>query len=179
MSESVDRISSVMAGTPRRWLDLTETAPGDLLERPAAAGEWSAVDCLRHLLQSERHVFSRRIEQFLAGDEELTLVDPASIPPAAERTAREMAEAFARAREENLRVVAGLRPEDLERTSRSRRFGQVTLGLSLRQMALHDLEHLMQAERALFQGLLVDSGPLRAAYAALDVEASPAEAPAS
>jgi len=170
MSESLESFSSVLGATPRRWVDLTATVPGELLERPAAAGEWSAVDCLRHLLEADRHVFPRRVRQFLAGDEELTVVDPSAIPPVPEGTAREMAEALARVREENLGLLASLRPEDLERTSRSRRFGPVTLGLVLRQWAIHDLEHVIQAERALFQGLLVDSGPLREAYAALDQE---------
>jgi hypothetical protein len=172
MAESMDRISSVMAGTARRWLDLTAAVPDDLLERPAVAGEWSAVDCLRHLLQADRHVFPSRVQQFLAGDEELGRIDPSTIPTIEERTAREMADAFARAREENVRLIGGLRPEDLERTARSLRLGPISLGMLLRQWALHDLEHLVQAERALFQGVLVESGePLRTAYAALDMEA--------
>jgi hypothetical protein len=166
-----------MAATARRWLDLTALLPGDLLERPAVAGEWSAVDCLRHLVQTERHVFPARVRQFLAGDEELRPVDPATILPVQERTARELAQAFARMREKNLGLVAGLRPQDLELTATSRRLGPVTLGLVLKQWALHDLEHLVQAERALFQGLLVESGPLRAIYAAMDLEATPVEAP--
>jgi len=179
MAESVDRISSLLAGTARRWLDLAAAVPDDLLERPAVAGEWSAVDCLRHTLQADRHIFPSRVEQFLAGDQELGRIDPSTIPPAAERTAREMADAFVRTREENMRLVAGLRPEDLERTARSPRLGEVTLGTLLPQWALHDLEHLMQAERALFQGLLVESGPqLRAVYAAHDMEAQ-VQAPAS
>jgi hypothetical protein len=177
MSESLESFSSLLGATPRRWLELTATVPAELLERPAAAGEWSAVDCLRHLLQADRHVFPSRVRQFLAGDEELSVVDPSAIPPMPERTAREMAEALARTREENLGLLASLRPEDLERTSRSRRFGPVPLDLILRQWALHDLEHVIQAERALFQGLLVDSGPLRAFYAALDQE--PVEAPST
>ena len=177
MSESLESFSSVLGASPRRWLDLIATVPGELLERPAVAGEWSAADCLRHLLQADRHVFPARIRQFLAGDEELSVVDPSAIPPMPERTAREMAEAFARTREVNLGLLASLGPEDLERTSRSRRFGPVALGMVLRQWAMHDLEHLIQAERALFQGLLVDSGPLRAFYAALDQERVEAPSP--
>jgi hypothetical protein len=178
MAESVDRISSLMAGTARRWLDLVAAVPDDLLERPAAAGEWSVVDCLRHTMEAERHVFPARVQQFLAGEAELPPFDPAALPAATERTASEMAAAFAGAREENMRLIAGLRPEDLERTSRSRRLGPITLAMLLRQWALHDLEHLMQAERALFQGVLVESGaPLRTAYAALDLEV--AQAPSS
>ena len=177
MPESMDRISSVLATSPRRWLDLAVTVPEEVLERPAVAGEWSAVDCLRHLLQADRHVFPRRVEQFLAGDEELGVVDPSTFPPMEERTVRELAEAFARVREENLGMLAALSPGDLERTSRSRRFGPLTLGDAVNQWALHDLEHLLQGERALLQGFVVQSGPLRAFYRALDMEAGPVEAP--
>jgi DinB superfamily len=177
MPESLDRISSVLATSPRRWLDLAASLPEDLLERPAMAGEWSAVDCLRHLLQADRHVFPGRVEQFLAGHEELGVVDPATFPPVEERTAPELAEAFARVREDNLGMLAALSPGDLERTSRSRRFGPITLGDAVHQWALHDLEHLIQAERALLQSFVVQSGSLRALYRALDMEAGTVEAP--
>jgi hypothetical protein len=167
----MDRVSSVLAATARRWLDLTASVTGDLIERPAAAGEWSAVDCLRHLLEAERHVFPGRVRQFLAGVEDLGVANPSAIPPTPERTARELAEAFARVREENVGLIATLRPEDLERTATSRRLGPITLGDLLHQWAVHDLEHLVQAERALLQAFLVESGPVRAAYAHLDLEA--------
>jgi hypothetical protein len=178
MPESMERISTVLATSPRRWLDLAVTVPEDVLERPARTGDWSAVDCLRHLLQADRHIFPGRLEQFLAGDEELAVVDPASIPPAEERTARELAEAFARAREENLGKMAVLSSEDLERTSRSRRLGPVSLADLVHQWALHDLEHMVQAERAVLQAFVVQSGPLRQFYRALDLEAEPEEPPA-
>jgi uncharacterized damage-inducible protein DinB len=175
MPESVDRIVSVLATSPRRWLDLASTVPGDVLERPAMAGEWSVVDCMRHLLQADRHIFPRRIEQFLAGDEDLGVVDPSAFPAIEERTARELAEAFVRVREENLATLAALTSGDIARTSRSRRLGLVTLGDVLCQWALHDLEHLLQGERALLQAFVVQSGSLRPFYRALDMEAGPPE----
>jgi uncharacterized damage-inducible protein DinB len=175
MPEPMDRIASVLATSSRRWLDLASTVPEDELERPAMAGEWSVVDCLRHLLQADRHIFPRRLEQFLAGDEELGVVDPSTFPPMEERTPRDLAEAFVRVREENLRKLGALTPGDIGRTSRSRRLGLVTLGDMLCQWALHDLEHLLQGERALLQAFVVQSGPLRPFYRALDMEAGPAE----
>ena len=165
MAGTVERISAVMATTPRRWLDLAATVSEDVLTRPAAEGEWSVVDCLRHLLQADRHVFPGRIRQFLAGDPQLAPIDPSAIPPITEQTAGELAEAFARAREENLALVASLKPEDLELTGMSRRLGQVTLRDMLLQWAVHDLEHLAQADRALQQAFLVESPPLQAVYA--------------
>ena len=172
MSDAVDRVSAVLATTARRWRDLTETVPEDVLERPAAAGEWSAVDCLRHQVTADRHVLPARVRQFLAGVEELPPINPAELTVPTERTARELAEAFARVRAENLAMIAALRPDDLARTATSRRLGPVTLEHMLYQWAIHDLEHVLQAERALMQALLVDSGPVRTAYAAFDQEAA-------
>jgi len=168
VAETVERISAVMATTARRWVDLTAAVPTEALERPAAAGEWSAVDCLRHLLLAERHVFPGRVEQFLAGSEELSPVDPAAIPAAPETTAAELSKAFARAREENLATVSSLRPADLDRQATSRRLGRITLRDVLLQWAVHDLDHLAQAEHALAQGLLAESPQLEAAYAERD-----------
>jgi uncharacterized damage-inducible protein DinB len=165
VAETLERISALIATTPRRWLDLAAAVPDEALERPAAAGEWSAVDCLRHLLQAERHVFPVRVEQFLTGSEMLSPVDPSAIPRPPETTARELAEAFARAREENLTTFSSLRPEDLERPATSRRLGRITLRDLMLQWAVHDLDHLAQAERALAEGLLAESPQLEAAYA--------------
>ena len=50
-------ITSVLSTTPSRWQNLTETLPTELLIRPPAINEWSALDCLRHLLDTEQLVF--------------------------------------------------------------------------------------------------------------------------
>ena len=59
----------VLETTPTRWLELVEKLPADLLCRPPAAGEWSAVDCLQHLVDAEQWVFPARIEAILAGQD--------------------------------------------------------------------------------------------------------------
>jgi hypothetical protein len=171
----MDRISSVMATTARRWLDLAATVPDNVLERPAVAGEWSVVDCLRHLLNVERNVFPTQVARFMAGVEELGPLDQAAFPPVEERTARELAEAFARKREENLAMLAALSPEDLERTARSPEHGPVVLGDVVQVWALHDLEHVIQVDRTLQQAFVAGSGRLRPLYRALDMEAGAVE----
>jgi hypothetical protein len=48
---------AVLTTTPERWLSLIAALPAELLERPPSAGEWSAVGCLHHLVETERLVF--------------------------------------------------------------------------------------------------------------------------
>ncbi|HKS70135.1 MAG TPA: DinB family protein, partial [Ktedonobacterales bacterium] len=56
---------AVLETTGPRWLRLTQTVPDELLTRIPAPDEWSAVDCLRHLLEVERTVFPVRVRAIL------------------------------------------------------------------------------------------------------------------
>ncbi|MBO0684048.1 MAG: DinB family protein, partial [Candidatus Dormibacteraeota bacterium] len=46
---------AVLTTTPERWLRLVELLPEEVLERPPVSDKWSATDCLRHMLASERN----------------------------------------------------------------------------------------------------------------------------
>ncbi len=69
----LNAIRRVLATTVPRWLPLIETLPPDLLERPPSAGEWSAAECLEHLLHAERAVFGVRLRHLLEGRPELVI----------------------------------------------------------------------------------------------------------
>ena len=58
-----------MSTTPERWERLTGTLPEALLQRKPAAEEWSAVDCLQHLVDTEGGVFPVRVRYFLRGED--------------------------------------------------------------------------------------------------------------
>jgi hypothetical protein len=60
------RIKSILSTTAARWLSLTETIPNDLLTRSPAPNEWSALECLGHLLATEQWVFPVRARALLA-----------------------------------------------------------------------------------------------------------------
>ena len=53
MNELYARLSPVLATTPGRWSALAEALPIELFQRIPAPGEWSAIDCLRHLRDVE------------------------------------------------------------------------------------------------------------------------------
>jgi hypothetical protein len=153
---------AILATTPTRWVSLTESLPIDLLIRPPADGQWSAAECLRHLLDVERSVFPTRVRAFLAG-QDFPGFDPDAQPPVDLRRAAEMARELAALREQSLALLAQLTPADLSRIARHAELGPVTLGDMLHEWAAHDLNHTVQAERALMQPFIAGSGPWRAA----------------
>src|SRR5258708_19835089 len=68
---------AVLAATPPRWDQLAHNIPADVFARPAAPGQWSALNCLQHLIDAERFVFPLRVRAFLAG-RDFEAFDPAA-----------------------------------------------------------------------------------------------------
>jgi uncharacterized damage-inducible protein DinB len=164
---------SILATTPQRWASLAESVPEELLQRPPSLGEWSAADCLRHLLTVERDLLGVRLRHILDGQGELIPYDPnAPREPIVERSLREMIAAFLAARRETNEIVANLKPEDLDRSSFHPEYQvDVTLGELLDLWAAHDLQHTVQAEEALMQAFIPGTSVWRPEFAAHDVEA--------
>jgi hypothetical protein len=158
MDEFLATIQGILSATPARWTELARTAPASLLSRAPAAGEWSALECLQHLLDTEEFVFPVRIPAFLAG-QDFPAFNPAADgrAPAAQNPAA-LAEKFARLRADNLRLLAPVTAADLERRARHAELGMVTLGEMLNEWAAHDLNHTIQAERAIMQPFIQGSG---------------------
>jgi hypothetical protein len=86
-------------------------------------------------------------------------------------TPAELAATFAQHRAENLALLAGVTPADLDRTAQHSELGLVTLGQLLNEWAAHDLMHTVQAERALMQPFVHGTGPWRPYFHDHDLEA--------
>lgn len=151
---------SVLSATPRRWLDLARTLPAELLYRQPAEGEWSAMQCLGHLVDTEMGVFPFRVAAILKG-EDFPAFDPDKegnqIPAPGGQLA--FAEKFAGLREQALEVLAQVGPGDLARTGTHSQLGVVTLGQLVHEWAGHDLMHTVQGERAMMQPFIDGCGP--------------------
>lgn len=172
--EHLRLVQQMLSTTPPRWLYLTEALPDELLTRAPAPGEWSAMDCLRHLIDTEREVFPVRVRTFLAG-QNITPFNPdeqGSRSPAGGDIPTVLAEDFARLRAENLGLLAQLQPEDLNRASTHAELGRVTLGEMLDEWVAHDLNHTIQGERALMQPFIAGCGPWRESFRDHDAAAS-------
>jgi hypothetical protein len=111
-------------------------------------------------MDTERWVFPVRVGCFLRGE------DFPAFNPGEQGTVHELdddprrlAEEFRRLRAESLFMLAGLTSQDLERSAVHAELGPVTLGEMLHQWAAHDLNHTVQAQRAIMQPFIAGSGP--------------------
>jgi N-glycosidase YbiA len=161
MDDVIDSTRAVLSATPARWRELAKTVPSELLERAPKTGEWSALDCLRHLVDTERWVFPPRVRAFLAGEDFAAFDPDAEGSHSGGQPAEALAEELARLRDDSLALLGELTAADLERTARHAELGSVTLGEMLHEWAAHDLMHTVQAERALMQPFIMGTGPWR------------------
>jgi hypothetical protein len=173
MDQVIGRVREVLTTTPDRWRVLAACVDAGMMARRPAPEEWSATECLQHLLDTETQAFVVRTESFLAG-RDLTAFDPDAAGSRPEPTADPavLAKRFAEARSRSLAVFDRVAPADLVRTARHSELGVVTLREMLNEWAAHDLMHTVQAERALMQPFIVDTGKWRGFFVDHDVEAA-------
>jgi DinB superfamily len=164
MNTWLEDVQAVLSSTPERWQRLVSTLPTPLLTRAPAEGEWSALDCLQHLLDAERVANPVRLKAFLAGQDFEDFDPNQSHGATGALTPAQLAEAFAEHRRENLVLIKQVKEGDLERTAQHPRLGTVTLAEMLHNWAGHDLMHTVQAERALMQPFMLGCGPWRTFY---------------
>jgi len=171
MDDLLPHVLSVLSTTPERWRALAGTLDPDLLSRPPAPGEWSALECLQHLLATERDVFPVRVAAIMAG-RDFEAFDPDAAGATSEPgDPAEVVAQFEALRARSLQAVTALTPGDLGRTARHAELGHVTLEQLLNEWAGHDLMHTVQAERAIMQPFIAGSGPWRGYFADHEVPA--------
>jgi len=166
MATNIEWIRRVLDTTADRWVKLAETVPTDLITLNPLPSEWSARECLGHLVDTERDVFPARLRCLLAGedfpgfdpDAQGTRPDGAAVAPV-------LAREFQRMRAESLAALRVVTAGDLGRTARHAELGMVTLEELLNEWAAHDLMHTVQAERALMQPFITGSGPWQSYFA--------------
>ena len=169
MIKPLDIILPVLESTPARWIALCETIAPELLHRKPAAEEWSALDCLIHILDTEKNIFPMRVRAFLAGDNFPAFNPDQEGMHGASQTPAELAGEFISLRAGSLALLKTLSAEDLARTALHAELGLVTLEQMLQEWAGHDLNHTIQAERALMQPFIAGCGPWRKYFADHDI----------
>ena len=163
MTDVLAKVKAVLASTATRWLNITEVLPVDLLNRQPAAGAWSATECLIHLLDTE-HIFPARVQALLEG-QAIPAFDP-DTQGTKNTTASpgNVAADFADLRQASLAVLERVAPQDFNRTAEHSELGTVTLGQLLHEWSAHDLNHTIQAERAVMQPFIQGCGPWRSYF---------------
>jgi hypothetical protein len=140
--------------------------PPDLFRRKPATKEWSAFDCLQHLLDTERGVFPPRIGHLLRG-EDFPAFDPDSQGTVQRGDLKpgELAREFGRLRWGSLSLLSRLSPGDLVRKARHAELGPVTMNELIHEWAGHDLMHTVQGEHAILQPFIEGCGPWKPYFA--------------
>jgi hypothetical protein len=156
----LEDVQAVLSITPERWQRLVGTLPIDLLARPPAASEWSALNCLQHLRDAE-YLFPVRCRAFLAGQDFHDFDPKRAAADADSQTPSQLVAAFTRSRKASLALLKQVKDGDLGRTAQHPKLGEVTLAEMLHTWAAHDLMHTVQAERALMQSFMLGCGPWR------------------
>jgi hypothetical protein len=115
--------------------------------RPAP-GEWSANECLGHIIEADKRGFGGRIARILDEDgvaeqgwDQLAV---AAARRDNERTVRDILEEFRTGRDAGIALVDGLRTDQLERAAVHDRVGRVTVQDLLHEWVFHDRNHLRQ-----------------------------------
>ena len=123
--------------------------------RPAP-GEWSANECVGHLIEADQRGFVGRIRTILAaaGDDGagaeppvLATWDPPAVAAARrdhERPVTELIETFASLRADGVALVRALRPEDLGRSGFHPEVGVLRVDELLGEWVHHDRNHVRQ-----------------------------------
>ena len=105
---------TILRTTPLRWENLAENVSAEMLNHVPAPGEWSALDCLLHLIEVETFVIPVRVKNILAGQ------DFAAFNPDSQRkqdmgqlSPVQIATQFSALRRESLKLFDQLTPADL------------------------------------------------------------------
>jgi len=115
-------------------------------------GEWSANECVGHLIEAEQRGFAGRIRTILAADHpdlppDLEDWDPPAVAEARrdhERDGRELAAEFVALRADGIALVLSLGPADLVRRGRHPEVGDLRVGDVLGEWVHHDRNHIRQ-----------------------------------
>jgi uncharacterized damage-inducible protein DinB len=155
---------SILSNTPIRWANLVQMIPLDLLTMRPAPNEWSALECLQHLVDVERISTHVRLKALMAG-QAFPAFNPDEQPPKAAPTI-DLANEFANLRRESLILLEQVTVADLERRALHAEYGMVTMSEFLHHIAAHDLMHTVQAEQAMMQPLIKGCGAWDVNYTA-------------
>ena len=167
MDNLLANLKAVMQSTPQRFQQFVEIYPDDLIRRQPKEGEWSALECLVHLIDTDRDIFSVRVKTFMAGEKEMKAFfpDEEGTKLTDDVTAADLLQQFNKLRTENLKLIDTITDADLSRTAVHSELGEITLSQLLHEWGGHDLMHTVQAEQAMIQPFIAGCEPWKEYFA--------------
>jgi hypothetical protein len=115
-------------------------------------GEWSANECVGHLIEAERRGFAGRVQAILAADRpdiavDLEVWDPPAVAEARrdhERSGSDLVAEFVALRAAGVALVRGLEPGDLARIGVHPHVGPLRVAEVIAEWVHHDRNHIRQ-----------------------------------
>ena len=152
MSSPLDprTIAGLLAGTVTTVADELRGLGPEAGWRPAS-GEWSANECVGHLIEADQRGFGGRIRTILAAAPgsrvPLQTWDPPAVAAARadhERDPESLIADFAALRAEGVDLVRSLGPDDLRRSGTHPEVGELRVDELLAEWVHHDRNHVRQ-----------------------------------
>jgi hypothetical protein len=148
---SIDRIADLLEASAG-IVQAEMSALGDQAGWRPAPGEWSANECVGHLIEAERRGFAGRVQAILATDRpdisaDLEAWDPPEVAEARrdhERDGAELVAEFVALRIEGLAIVRSLTPDDLPRVGIHPAVGPLRVDGVIAEWVHHDRNHIRQ-----------------------------------
>ncbi|HSL77678.1 MAG TPA: DinB family protein [Candidatus Limnocylindrales bacterium] len=146
----IEAIAGLLRATVTTVTDELRSLGREAGWRPAA-GEWSANECVGHLIEADQRGFGGRIRMILAGDlrspVSLQTWDPPGVAAARADHQRDPASLIAEfdtLRRDGVDLVRSLRPEDLTRSGTHPEVGVLRVDELLAEWVHHDRNHVRQ-----------------------------------
>ena len=152
MAEATEIMLAKQREAPGSLARLIANAPQEALRQPPAPGKWSVVAILAHLAEDELSSSWRYRQMLENSGVALTSFDQEEWARRGEYAfwdTHEALEMFRLLREANVRLLAGLSPEEWQRCGVHAERGQFTVAELAFHMTEHDANHIEQIRRIL------------------------------
>ena len=145
---SPKRVASLLEAAEAHVVAELEALGDELAGLRPAPGEWSAKECVGHLIEADRRGFAGRIERIRATDgvaeEGWDQLAVAAARRDWERPVAGVIDEFRTGRREGIALVRSLRADELDRHAVHARVGVVTVSDLLQEWVFHDRNHIRQ-----------------------------------
>ena len=156
------RAVDVLAGTPAVLSAIVSNLPRSAHDERPSANAWSPREVLAHLLFAETTTMGPRVRR--ASEQDGFVPEPLSAEQPPPGDPREMSNAWADARVENLVWLRALTPAQRAHVVHHPRYGDITVDTYVAEWAYHDLDHLRQILSVLAADLYPHIGPFQVLY---------------
>lgn len=161
-------VSAYLHASGRAIDALTSGVAPDVARMAPALGKWSINEVLGHLADEERNDFRARIDYMLKASDSWPPIDPERTVREAnfnEQSLHDLRSDFKLERDKSIKWLGGFHDANWDASYEHPKMGSFTAASMLCAWAAHDLLHLRQIERILFEHLKRAGKPDRTDYA--------------